>query len=55
VPSEDIEALRDALKKLLDDPALREQMGTASRLHAETNYSWESTARQYALLLEKVK
>lgn len=55
VPSEDIEALRIALKKLLNNPARREQMGFASRAHTEANYSWESTARQYALLLEKVK
>jgi glycosyltransferase involved in cell wall biosynthesis len=54
-PSEDIESLQMALKKILGDPALREQMGKAARLHTETNYSWESTARQYALLLEKVK
>ena len=55
VPSEDVEALREALKKVLRDPVLREQMGAASRQRAEENYSWESTARQYALLLEKVK
>lgn len=55
VASEDVESLRTALRKFLIDPALREQMGVASRLHAEANYSWESTARQYALLLEKVK
>jgi glycosyltransferase involved in cell wall biosynthesis len=55
VPSEDIEALQTALKKLLIDPTLREQMGKASRQHVEANYSWESTAQQYARLLEKVK
>ena len=55
VPSEDIESLQTALKKLLNDPVRREQMGFASRAHAEANYSWESTARQYELLLEKVK
>jgi glycosyltransferase involved in cell wall biosynthesis len=55
VPSEDVEALQSALEKLLADPALREHMGAASRRHAEEHYSWESTARQYALLLEKVK
>jgi glycosyltransferase involved in cell wall biosynthesis len=54
-PSEDITSLQAALKKILGDPALREQMGRAARLHTETNYSWESTAQQYALLLEKVK
>jgi glycosyltransferase involved in cell wall biosynthesis len=55
VRSEDIEFLQEALKKLLRDPALREQMGMASRQYVEANYSWESTAQQYALLLEKVK
>jgi glycosyltransferase involved in cell wall biosynthesis len=55
VPSEDIEALRTALKKLLSDAALRQQMGVASRKYVEENYSWESTAHQYARLLEKVK
>lgn len=55
VPSEDIEALQMALKKLLAGPALREEMGMASRKHVEANYSWESTAQQYALLLETIK
>jgi glycosyltransferase involved in cell wall biosynthesis len=55
VPSEDIEALQDALKKMLTDSALRQQMGAASRRRVEENYSWESTAQQYALCLEKVK
>ncbi len=55
VPSEDIEALRAALKKLLSERTSREQMGKASRQYVEENYSWESTAQQYALLLEKVK
>ena len=55
VPSEDIESLQAALKQLLSDPASREQMGRASRQYVEANYSWESTAQQYALLLEKVK
>jgi len=55
VSPEDADSLRDALKPLLTDPALRQEMGNASRRHVEENYSWEATARQYALLLEKVK
>jgi glycosyltransferase involved in cell wall biosynthesis len=55
VPAEDVEALRTALKKMFSDSALREQMGAASRQIVEENYSWESTAQQYVLLLEKVK
>ncbi|HEY3475399.1 MAG TPA: glycosyltransferase family 4 protein, partial [Anaerolineales bacterium] len=55
VASEDTEALQSALKKLLSDPALRQEMGRAARQLAVASYSWESTARQYAHLLEKVK
>jgi len=55
VPSENIESLRDSLKKTLNDVPLREQMGQASRRHMEERYSWESTAQEYALLLERVK
>jgi glycosyltransferase involved in cell wall biosynthesis len=55
VPAEDIEVLQDALKKILNDSILRRQMGDSSRRRVEENYSWESTAQQYAVLLEKVK
>jgi glycosyltransferase involved in cell wall biosynthesis len=55
VPAEDIENLQNALKKILNDSALRQEMGEASRRRVEENYSWESTAQQYALYLEKVK
>jgi len=55
VPTENVEVLRDALRKLLNDAPLRGQMGTASRRRVEVFYSWENTARQYALLLERVK
>lgn len=55
VCSEDVEALRKALQKLLGTPALCEQMGAASRRYVEENYSWEATAEQYVHLLEKVK
>ncbi len=53
VPSEDVEALRESLKKLLNDVPLRKQMGMASRRRVEENYSWENTAKQYALILEQ--
>ena len=55
VPSEDVDALGVAIRKLLTDGVLRQQMGLASRRRVEENYSWESTAKQYAILLEKVK
>ena len=54
VPSEDLEALRAALKKLLSEPESREQMGNASRSMWK-QITAGSTAQQYAVLLEKVK
>ena len=54
VPSEDIDALRDALRKLLTNSNLCEQMGAASRQRVETEYSWEKVARQYSVFLEKM-
>ncbi len=54
VPSEDVDALRDALRKLLTDSNLCEQMGAASRQRVETEYSWEKVARQYSVFLEKM-
>ena len=55
VPSEDVDALRSALKQLLPNASLRQGMGAASRRRVEMQYSWQSAAGQYALLLERVK
>jgi glycosyltransferase involved in cell wall biosynthesis len=54
-PSEDVASLRVALRKLLTDSSQRQVMGNASRRRVEALYSWETTAQQYALLLERVK
>ena len=53
-PSEDVDSLRNALHKLIVNISLRQEMGTASRRRVEEHYSWENTAKQYALLLESV-
>lgn len=53
-PSEDVGLLHVALKQLLNDSALRQKMGSASRQRVEEHYSWENTAKQYALLLEQL-
>jgi glycogen synthase len=55
VESENIEALCSALRTLLTDSSLRQKMGAASRGRVEQHYSWESTAKQYADLFDKVK
>ena len=54
-PSEDVESLCVALRKLLVDNSQRQKMGNASRRRVEALYSWENTAQRYALLLERVK
>ena len=55
VPSEDVISLQSALRNLLLNPALRREMGLASRRRVEEFYSWENAARQYAHLLEQVQ
>lgn len=39
VPSQDAGALRDAIGRLISDPALRERLGAAARAHCLTHYS----------------
>ncbi len=52
-PSEDVDTLRDALRKLITDPALQQKMGAASRQRVEQNYTWQKVAEGYQLLLEQ--
>ncbi|MGE5249160.1 MAG: glycosyltransferase family 4 protein [Bacteroidota bacterium] len=54
VNAEDADSLRDGLRSLLVDAVKREQMGNAARLRVQETYSWESSARQYERLLEKI-
>ena len=55
VETEKVDGLRHALHKLLGNASLRQEMGRAARLRVEEYYSWENTAKQYALLLEQVQ
>lgn len=55
VPSENVDALREALRTLLLDADMRRRMGAASRRRVEAGYNWESVAKQYALLLQRVE
>ncbi|RMG83595.1 MAG: glycosyltransferase, partial [Chloroflexi bacterium] len=45
VPPSDIEAMRAALQRLHDEPALREQLGAAAQQCAFNHYTWEARAR----------
>lgn len=51
VPGEDVQALRAALRRLLGDGRLREEMGRAARRRVEEYFGWESVARQYEAVL----
>lgn len=55
VPSENVASLREALGESISNAPLRQQMGEASRRRVEEMFTWDGTARQYALLLERVK
>jgi glycosyltransferase involved in cell wall biosynthesis len=54
VQTENVDELRDALRKILSDPNLRKQMGIASRRRVEENYSWKNVAEQYKNLLNVI-
>ncbi|NPA92556.1 MAG: glycosyltransferase family 4 protein [Chloroflexi bacterium] len=53
VPKEDEAALKDALERLLTDPATRERMGTAARQRVLQHYTWDATAQRYLQLLRE--
>ncbi len=47
------EALRTALKRLMDAPALRKRLGEAGREFAQTQLSWDSIAEKHAAFYRK--
>lgn len=53
VPSEDIEALRNALGDLLGDADARQRMGAAAREKVERQYSWSVVAEDYLKVLQR--
>jgi glycosyltransferase involved in cell wall biosynthesis len=46
VPARDAPALANAIRRLLEDPELRRQMGQAGRRRVVTLFTWENAARQ---------
>jgi glycosyltransferase involved in cell wall biosynthesis len=46
VPSENPEALAEAISKLLENPELRADMGSKGLSYVTENYSWYSVAKQ---------
>lgn len=53
-PSGDVEALRERLAALLDDPRRREELGREGRRRALTEYSWERNADATAALYREI-
>jgi glycosyltransferase involved in cell wall biosynthesis len=53
-PVKDVEALRDAIVEILENPALREEMSENCRRIAVEEYALETQARRYAALYEMV-
>ncbi|MEQ8225490.1 MAG: glycosyltransferase family 4 protein, partial [Candidatus Eremiobacterota bacterium] len=51
VPPGNPEKLAEKLEYLLDNPALREEMGKAGRKRAKENYSWEKIIEKYYIPL----
>lgn len=54
VPPRDADALRRALKRLVDDPELTARLGRAARRRIESRFSWSTVGAQYSDLLETV-
>jgi glycosyltransferase involved in cell wall biosynthesis len=54
VEAENLDSLTSTLQEFIQDPALRQKMGAASRQRVDELYGWENTAKQYAALLEEI-
>ena len=54
VPVKDVAALRDALARLVDDPAERERLGAAARERVTSTYTQEAVVRALADLYERL-
>ena len=54
VQTENVDELRESLRRILVDPSQRKKMGQASRQRVEKNYSWRNAAEQYKTYLEQI-
>lgn len=52
VPTGDVEGLSDSLKKLLDNPTLRERMGRRGEERVQTLFTAEETAKQVNVIID---
>ena len=54
VPRDDVPALQAALQRLVRDPALRDRLGRAGRLHVEREYAWGHCVDMMERCLQRV-
>ena len=54
VPPADSDTLATAIKRLLDDGALRRRMGEAGRKRVQENFSWEQAAKKAVQVYEEL-
>jgi glycosyltransferase involved in cell wall biosynthesis len=52
VPKGDVDALRDAMKALMDDPQRREELGRKGRAYVEAHYAWPVVWSKYEAILQ---
>ena len=52
VPRGDVDAMRDAIRELMDDPQRREQLGEEGRAYVEQHYAWSVVWSNYERVLE---
>jgi glycosyltransferase involved in cell wall biosynthesis len=54
VPVRDARALAVALKRLVDDPVLRQSLGAAARRRIEDNFTWRAVAGRYVEQYQRI-
>lgn|GEM_PF-820334 len=54
VPRGDVQALRQAMMRLMDDPALRRRLGEDGRRHVQAHLSWDTVWQRYETVLGSV-
>lgn len=55
VPRDDAHALRDAMLRLIADPAERARLGAAGRAYVESRYRWSTVWGQYQTILSEIR
>lgn len=54
IPLQDVVALRDAMKHLMEEPEERDALGLAGRKYVEENHSWDEVWERYEATLANV-